>query len=67
MSFSESCSDESALSTHSLRYVMKNRATGAPLFVAVFKLLPVEGLNKDEAEPAEKEEAKAEDANDDLD
>ena len=30
-------------STHSLRYVLKNRSTDEPLFVVVFTLQPKEG------------------------
>jgi hypothetical protein len=40
-------------SSHSIRYVMKNRATDEPLFVVVITLKP-----KDGEETAVKEEAK---------
>lgn len=33
-------------SSHSLRYVMKNRATDEPLFVIIFTLLPVDSEGK---------------------
>lgn len=45
-------------SSHSLRYVMKNRATDEPLFVVIFKLLPVDS----EGKPIETEEADEEKA-----
>lgn len=56
-------------SAHSLRYVLKNRATNEPLFVIVFTLLPKEGEEKDgtpgEGEKTEENKKKTED--DDLD
>ncbi len=50
-------------STHSLRYVLKNRATDETLFVVVFTLQPKDGeAAKEESKKEEKEEK-----NDDLD
>lgn len=48
-------------SSHSIRYVMKNRATDEPLFVVVITLKPKDG---EEEEPAKKEEAKGKESED---
>lgn len=44
-------------SSHSIRYVMKNRATDEPLFVVVITLKPKDG-EQEAAAPAKKEEGK---------
>jgi hypothetical protein len=41
-------------STHSLRYVLKNRETNEVIFVAVFSLIPKDGSAK-KPEPAKKD------------
>lgn len=51
--------------THSLRYVLKNRATNVPLLVIIFKLLPKE-QSKGGDSGEENKEATTND-NDDLD
>ncbi|KAK4636098.1 hypothetical protein CLAFUW4_02127 [Fulvia fulva] len=48
--------DGQPLRAHSLRYVLKNRATDEPLFVVIFSLLPKDGEAK--AEDAKSEPAK---------
>jgi hypothetical protein len=59
-------------STHSLRYVLKNRSTDEPLFVVVFTLQPKEGEKVEVPVPgggapaAGKKEEEAE-KNEDLD
>ncbi|KAF2486647.1 hypothetical protein BDY17DRAFT_291840 [Neohortaea acidophila] len=54
--------DGQPLRSHSLRYVLKNRATNDPLFVIVFTLLPADGKEDGEGE----QHASAND-NDDVD
>ncbi len=46
------CSD-CALSSHSLRYVMRNRKTDEPLLVIVFTLVPKEQVEKKGGEAVE--------------
>ena len=36
------------LSSHSIRYVLKNRVTNEPLFVVIFTLLPKDQVEKTE-------------------
>lgn len=48
-------------SSHSIRYVMKNRATDEPLFVVVITLKPKDG---EEEEPAAKKEEKGKESED---
>jgi hypothetical protein len=61
-------------STHSLRYVLKNRSTDEPLFVVVFTLQPKEGEKVEVPTPGgaapaagKKEEEEEEEKNEDLD
>jgi len=51
------CSD-CALSSHSLRYVMRNRKTDEPLLVIVFTLVPKEQVEKKEGGAVEEEKTK---------
>jgi hypothetical protein len=46
-------------SSHSIRYVMKNRATDEALFVVVITLKPKEGEKKEEVAAGEKKEEEA--------
>jgi hypothetical protein len=57
-------------STHSLRYVLKNRSTDEPLFVVVFTLQPKEGEKVEVPTPGGAAPAAAagkEEKNEDLD
>jgi hypothetical protein len=56
-------------STHSLRYVLKNRSTDEPLFVVVFTLQPKEGEKVEVPTPGAAPAAAAgkEEKNEDLD
>jgi hypothetical protein len=59
-------------STHSLRYVLKNRSTDEPLFVVVFTLQPKDGENVEVPTPgaaaaAAGKEQKKEEKDEDLD
>lgn len=51
-------------SSHSIRYVMKNRATDEPLFVVVITLKPKDGEEEEPAAAAKKEEAKGKESED---
>ncbi|EME49080.1 hypothetical protein DOTSEDRAFT_163112 [Dothistroma septosporum NZE10] len=43
--------DGQPLRSHSLRYVLKNRATDEPLFVIIFTLLPKDGEKQEDVKP----------------
>ncbi|KAF2153269.1 DUF1769-domain-containing protein [Myriangium duriaei CBS 260.36] len=52
--------DGQPLRSHAIRYVLKNRATGEPLFVVIFTLIPKDDLEKEQKQLEHEKDASAE-------